>query len=113
MLLTGPSAAAAKEFVLDGTVDCGVQSGLVCSTTGNRLAVITDDLGGPKQRATIDISWLKDVTGFHQDELVCVSVETRPDGGLQALGLIQPCPPEEPRHDEEEEEEREERGDDK
>lgn len=106
LALLGPLPALGKEFVLDGTVVCDVESGRVCSLTGNMLRVLTDDISGTKQIATIDISWLKDNPAFHQDELVCLSVDSRPDGGLQALGLIQPCPPEEPTPEVKEEEEK-------
>lgn len=87
-LLIGPATiASAKEYDIAGTVDCGVRSGHHCSI-GDTIVVLTDDLGGSKQPATIDVSWIKkQLPGVDQDDAIDLEVQDQPDGTIQAIGV--------------------------
>jgi hypothetical protein len=86
-----PAPAAQADTDIDGLVSCGLPSGERCDVQ-NVLQIRTDALGAPRQIVDIDIAWVKDRLGsFDQDDLVCLTVERAPAGGLRAIGLIEPC----------------------
>lgn len=69
--LTAP-VALAREFEIDGTLDCGLRSGRECAianwNTQPMIAVITRDMAQQPQRVLIDISWIKnELDQFRQD----------------------------------------------
>ena len=90
--LTLPLESVAKTFPLSGTVDCGVPSGQRCSIE-DTVAVITNDLGGPHERAVVDVSWIKkffEEEPFDQDDPICFEVDDA-DGHFQALRANVTC----------------------
>lgn len=87
IFLAPSTTAAAKDYDIAGTVDCGVKSGHGCSI-GDTLNVWTDDLGGGKQLATIDVSWIrKQLPDLDQDDPIDLEVQDQPDGTIQATGV--------------------------
>jgi hypothetical protein len=87
-IFLAPSAtASAKDYDIAGTVDCGVKSGHDCSI-GNTVNIWTDDLGGGKQLATVDVSWIKkQLPDLDQDDPIDLEVQDQPDGTIQATGV--------------------------
>ena len=84
-----PSVGFAKEFEIDGTVDCGTRSGRDCPPLGDTLYVYTDDVTGELARIAVDISWIRNqLPGLDQDDRIVLLVEDRPGGGLQAVGVV-------------------------
>jgi hypothetical protein len=93
------SWAQAKEFDIEGILDCGVSSGFACPI--GDVIVIRERFGGrlgdPIQ---VDVSWIRSqVTSRRQDDLLCVEAATRPDGILQALSITESCDRTGPRRD--------------
>jgi uncharacterized repeat protein (TIGR01451 family) len=90
-LLESGRAYAQKEFLIVGTVDCGVPSGRRCSID-DVLRLWTSDVTGERARFVVDVSWVKSQLGsYDQDDGVCIEVRAMPDGTLQALGISQTC----------------------
>jgi hypothetical protein len=82
---------ADKEFLLQGTVDCGRSSGSRCEL-GDVVVVWTSDVTGTKQKVTIDVSWVQKQLGtYAQDGLICLDVRLMQDGTLQAIGVSATC----------------------
>jgi hypothetical protein len=50
----------AKEFTIEGTVDCGKQTGKLCIPVGRKIGVLTESISGQRQRVIVDISWMLD-----------------------------------------------------
>jgi hypothetical protein len=82
---------ADKEFLLQGTVDCGLKSGARC-TLGDIVTVWTSDVTGTRQRMKVDVSWIrKQLDKYDQDDLICLEVRMLQDGTLQGLGVSATC----------------------
>jgi len=91
MLFVSERAYAQKEFLIVGTVDCGLPSGRRC-TIDDVLRLWTSDVTGERARFTVDVSWVKNqLAGYDQDDAVCVEVRAMPDGTLQAIGISATC----------------------
>jgi len=52
--------ATAKEFTIDGTVDCGKPTDKLCIPVGRKIGVLTESISGNRQRVIVDISWMLD-----------------------------------------------------
>ena len=50
-----PGRAQAKEFEIDGTIDCGRPSGTLCLPLGPSVGVITDQISGKRERYEVGI----------------------------------------------------------
>ena len=50
-----PGRAQAKEFEIDGTIDCGRPSGMLCLPLGPSVGVITDQITGKRERFEVGI----------------------------------------------------------
>ena len=89
--LVGVGQGQAKEFEIDGTVDCGLKSDRRCDID-KVLALWTDDISGVRERVEIDVSWIKDsLDKIDQDDHVCVIVEDLHAKRLKAVGWSQAC----------------------
>jgi hypothetical protein len=55
LLPVPPSVTHAKEFEIDGTIDCGRPSGTLCLPLGASVGVITDQITGKKARFEVAI----------------------------------------------------------
>ena len=87
-VLSAAPAALSSQFVLVGTVSCGVRSGQRCEI-GDTLILLSDD-SGSRQPYQIDISWiLGRLPRLDQDDPVRIEIERMPDGRLQAVRLIE------------------------
>ena len=53
-------AVMAKEFTIEGTVDCGKLTGKLCIPVGRKIGVLTQSLSGNRERVIVDISWMLD-----------------------------------------------------
>jgi len=53
-------AATAKEFTIEGTVDCGKPNGKLCIPTGRKIGILTESVSGRRERVIVDISWMLD-----------------------------------------------------
>jgi hypothetical protein len=91
VLLGAGHAYAQKEFLIVGTVDCGLPSGRRCSID-EVIRLWTSDVTGERARFVVDVSWVKNQLGtYDQDDAICIEVRAMPDGTLQALGISQTC----------------------
>jgi hypothetical protein len=80
-------AHAQKEFLIQGTIDCGRASGARCEI-GDTITVWTTDVSGERQKVTIDVSWIKNqLDQYDQDDLIYIDVRVMPDGTLQGLAI--------------------------
>lgn len=87
ILLAPATVAAAKEYDIAGTVECGARSGRHCPI-GDTLTLRTDDLGGKGRLATINVSWIRRrLRSLDQDDPLDLEVRDRPDGTIQAIGV--------------------------
>jgi len=91
---TAAQTAEAKEFDVTGTIDCGARSGKKCDftdwSTGPVIGVLTEDISGTRERASIDASWVKnDLDDFDQDDFVWFTVQDNGGPNLQATGIVQ------------------------
>jgi hypothetical protein len=81
----GPSQA--KEYEVDGIVDCGRSSGEGCSIE-RVLFLRTEHVTGRTERIRIDVSWIQDtLPQIDQDDRLLLLVEDVPGGGLRALSV--------------------------
>jgi hypothetical protein len=55
LLYLTPGRVHAKEFEIDGTIDCGRASGMLCLPLGPSVGVITDQITGRKERFEVGI----------------------------------------------------------
>src|SRR5215210_4225043 len=88
-----PDVSQAKECDLTGTLDCDVRSGKKCEfidwETGPRLGILTRDISGNLERATVDASWVRDdLSDFGQDDFVWFTVQDF-GTGLQATSVLE------------------------
>ena len=87
-LFNPPAVGHAKEYEVDGIVDCGVPSGRRCDI-GDTLALRTDDVTGVLERIQIDVSWVRrHLSRLDQDDRIVLLVEDVPAGGLRALAVV-------------------------
>ena len=78
----------AKEFDVNGTVDCGIPSGRRCEL-GDTLVLLTDSVSGLRELVPIDISGIKKkLPDLDQDDEITLCVEMLPDGKLKAQCVI-------------------------
>src|SRR3954464_10095426 len=81
----GPSQA--KEYEVDGIVDCGRRSGQSCDFDGV-LYLRTEHVTGTTERIKIDVAWMQDtLPKLDQDERIVLLVEDVPGGGVRALSV--------------------------
>jgi uncharacterized repeat protein (TIGR01451 family) len=86
-------AYAEREFLIEGTVDCGLRSGQRCTIDG-RIVVWTSDVTGERTRVVVDLSWVtRHLDSYDQDDPICLDVRIQPDNTLQAVGVVAPCHP--------------------
>src|SRR5204863_1155330 len=86
--LAHPTPGLAKEFDVDGSVDCGIPSGKRCDI-GDTLVLMTDDVSGLNELVPIDVSGIKKkLPALDQDDEITLCVETLPDGTLKAQCVI-------------------------
>lgn len=90
--LVGVGQGQAREYVIDGTADCGLRSERRCSI-GSTLAVWTDDIDGTRQRVEVDVSWIRpsQMDRIDQDDRVCLLIDDIYAGRLKAVGLSHYC----------------------
>ena len=82
---------ADKEFLIQGTIDCGRKSGQRCDL-GDIITVWTADVTGTRQKANIDVSWIaKQLDTYDQDDLICIDVRVMSDGTLQGIAISKAC----------------------
>ena len=82
---------ADKEFLIQGTVDCGRASGQRCDL-GDTVTVWTADVSGKRERVKIDVSWIaKQLDRYEQDDLICIDVRMMSDGTLQGIAISPTC----------------------
>ena len=53
-------AATAKEFTIEGTVDCGKPNGKLCIPIGRKIGILTESVSGRRERIVVDPSWMLD-----------------------------------------------------
>lgn len=83
-----PRPGLAKEFDVDGTVDCGIPSGRRCDL-GDTLVLLTDSVSGQRELVPIDIRGIKrKLPALDQDDEITLCVEMLPDGKLKAQCVI-------------------------
>lgn len=89
-LLAGrPGTGQAKEYEIDGIVDCGKESGKRCDI-GETIWLMTDDITGLDEKWEIDVSWIQSkLPTIDQDDQIKFQVEDKPGGGIRALGVIE------------------------
>jgi hypothetical protein len=86
--LATASARVSRTFTLEGTVDCGRQSGRDCPS-GSSLAVLTSSIDGSPRRVDVDVSWIGEkLPALSQDRSIVLEVEDLPNGELRALGAV-------------------------
>ena len=92
LFATDSSALADKEFLIQGSVDCGRAAGEQCSTWP-LVTLLTSDVSGTPEKWTVDLSWIPTdrLDRFDQDDLMCIDVRVLPDGKLQGLSLSEAC----------------------
>jgi hypothetical protein len=77
----------AKEYEVDGIVDCGRRSGQRCDFDGV-LYLRTEHVTGTTERIKIDIKWMEDeLPKLDQDDRIILLVEDVPRGGIRALSV--------------------------
>jgi len=87
-----PAPLVRAETDLDGLVSCDRPSGRRCDVQNNVLQLLTDVLGTPRQLVEVDVSWVRDrLPSLDQDDLICLSVERAPGGGLRATAVVESC----------------------
>lgn len=52
--------ATAREFDIEGTIDCGKPTGKVCIPIGRQVGVLTESMSGKREHVKIDLSWMLD-----------------------------------------------------
>ncbi|MFN8526496.1 MAG: hypothetical protein U0821_25625 [Chloroflexota bacterium] len=81
-------ASAAKEFSIEGILDCGEESGKAC-LVGDTIALIVTDKRS-RETILVDISWIRaQIRAFRQDDSVTVEIHVQPDGTYQAIGIAE------------------------
>jgi hypothetical protein len=98
-LLQGSAGVAlAKDFDIDGTLECGVPSGSVCKLIDDKtggvdhftVGIVTSSISGTPQRVVVDVSWVLDkLRGFKQDGHVQYSVRDGIGPYLQVFSVVQ------------------------
>src|SRR5262245_4778880 len=58
--LAVPAPVAAREFDIEGTIDCGKPTGALCIPVGRQVGVLTESISGTRQHVKIDLSWVLD-----------------------------------------------------
>jgi hypothetical protein len=92
LIMTDGSARADKEFLVQGSVDCGRPAGDKCDVWPF-VTLLTTDISGTPERWVFDLSWIPTdrLDGFDQDDLMCLDVRILPDGTRQGIGLSEAC----------------------
>jgi hypothetical protein len=52
--------ATAKEFTIEGTVDCGKPTGKLCIPIGRKIGILTESVSGQRERVLVDLAWMLD-----------------------------------------------------
>ena len=101
LLQGGPTPALARDFTIDGTLECGRDHGEQCATINNTVGIITTQMSGQRERIVVDVSWVRNkLRDFWQDchiqyavrdglgpSLIVVSVDERHGEGTDNPGL--------------------------
>ncbi len=89
MTVGHPALGHAKEYEVDGIVDCGLRSGQRCDID-DVLVLRTEDVSGTLERIEINVKWIrKSLPKLEQDDHVMLLVEDMPRGGLRALSVAE------------------------
>jgi hypothetical protein len=59
-LHTSTLTARAREFDIEGTIDCGKPTGKICIPIGRQVGVLTESMSGKREHVKIDLSWMLD-----------------------------------------------------
>jgi hypothetical protein len=52
--------AGAREFDIEGTIDCGKPTSKICIPIGRQVGVLTESISGKREHVKIDLSWMLD-----------------------------------------------------
>ena len=70
IFISSGDVLAQKEFLLEGTVDCGRKSGADCDI-GTLITVWTSAVSGKREKVVVDVSWVqKDLDRYDQDNRI-------------------------------------------
>jgi hypothetical protein len=58
IVLAWPSAASAKEFDIEGTIDCNQPSGKTCLPLGLQIGVLTESISGRRETVQVSLAWV-------------------------------------------------------
>jgi len=87
-----PASLTFAETDLEGLVSCDRPSGRHCDVQNDVLQLRTDALGTPRQVVEVDVRWVRDrLPSLDQDDLICLTVERAPSGGLRATAVVESC----------------------
>jgi hypothetical protein len=83
-LHTSTLTARAREFDIEGTIDCGKPTGSVCIPIGRQVGVLTESMSGKREHVKIDLSWMLDRPIRRRGS----KQELATEGGEVARGLL-------------------------
>jgi hypothetical protein len=58
VLLAWPSTASAKEFDIEGTIDCAQPSGKICPPLGLQIGILTKSISGNREHVDVSLAWV-------------------------------------------------------
>jgi len=83
----------AKEFEMEGTIDCGLAAGQDCPVADS-MTLYTVSISGKNEPFVFDMSWIRpqlEQAGHKQDDLLCLIVEEVPGVGYRGLAVRENC----------------------
>jgi hypothetical protein len=93
----------AKEFEMQGTIDCGLLSGQNCPIQ-DFMTLYTPAISGKNEPYIFDMSWIRgqlEQGPQRQDDLICLLIEEVPGVGYRGLAVRDRCEDEVPSDNEE------------